>query len=108
MQELNISYRTELSQWQKLCDKNNKGRHLYQMQQQVGEERSLGEVGQKSVWLLEYDWDIQDKNSSLHLTGKHPSGNCDLCNQMETADHFILLCPKYTRERQKLGNGQEL
>ncbi len=46
-------------------------------------------------------------NSSLHLIRKHQSGNCDDCNEMETVDHVIFLCPKYSNERQLLRNELE-
>ena len=38
-------------------------------------------------------------NSSLHLIGKHPNGNCDGCQQPETIHHVFFSCPDYNRQR---------
>jgi len=35
-------------------------------------------------------------NASLHLFGKHSSGNCETCSQLETVEHVLFVCTKYS------------
>ena len=38
-------------------------------------------------------------SASVHLIWKHPTGNCDACNQKESVEHVLLVCPQYSTER---------
>ncbi len=41
-------------------------------------------------------------NHSLYKIGKHESGKCDKCGQLETVMHILSECSAYERERVQL------
>ncbi len=86
--------------WQKLRNSESKGRHLFQIQEYVGNEK-------KDVIISRLRIGHTALNHSLYKIGKHESGKCDKCGQLETVMHIIFECSAYERERvqlmQKLG-----
>jgi hypothetical protein len=36
------------------------------------------------------------------VTGKHPTGKCDYCQETETVEQVSLQCGQYQRERERL------
>jgi len=94
-------------QWQKLWDNGNKGRHLFKIQQKVGEEKTLGNSRREQEMFSRIRLGHTRLNSSLHTIGKHPTGNCEICNQSETVEHALFECTKYSNQRLALRNGLE-
>ena len=41
-------------------------------------------------------------NKSLHVTGKHPTGRCDYCQETETVENVLIQCGQYDRETERL------
>ncbi len=88
--------------WQKLWNSESKGRHLFQIQEYVGNERKRYGNRKKDVliWRLRIGHTVL--NHSLNKIGKHESGKCDKCGQLETVTHIIFECSAYKRERVQL------
>ena len=38
-------------------------------------------------------------HSTLFILGKHLTGRCSLCEEMETVEHVLMSCSEYIRER---------
>ena len=38
-------------------------------------------------------------NSTLFMLGKHLTGYCSLCEEMETVEHVLMSCRKFIREK---------
>ena len=41
-------------------------------------------------------------NGSLHLIGKHPTGLCDNCGEVENVEHVLVVCERYREGRREL------
>ena len=41
-------------------------------------------------------------NGTLRMLGKHPTGQCDECQEEETVSHIFMSCRKCIKERQEL------
>ncbi|XP_015260458.1 PREDICTED: uncharacterized protein LOC107104854 [Cyprinodon variegatus] len=94
-------------QWQKLWDNGNKGRHLYGIQQKVGEEEPLGKSRREQGMFSRIRLGHTRLNASLHVIGKHPTGKCDMCSQPETIEHVLFEYIKYASQRIDLRKGLE-
>ena len=44
-------------------------------------------------------------NSTLHIIGKHPTGLCERCQELETVEHVLISCKRYTPERRAMVEG---
>ncbi len=66
-------------QWQGIWNTENKGNHLYQIQQKVREGPSLGKSRRERCLLNRIRLGHTRLNPSLHVMGKHPTGHCDIC-----------------------------
>lgn len=85
--------------WQQVWNKETKGRHLYQIQEFVGNGRKRYGYRRKDVIITRLRIGHTSLNYSLYKIGKHESGKCDNCGELETVNHIILECPAYERER---------
>lgn len=92
--------------WQKIWNNDSKGRHLYQIQERVGNERKRYGNRKKDVIITRLRIGHTALNYSLYKIGKHDTGKCDNCGELETVQHILLECAAYERERQQLS--QEL
>ena len=45
---------------------------------------------------------IMGLHEDLHKLGLHENGNCDLCSETETIEHYLTSCPKYIIQRAML------
>ena len=89
-------------EWQEEWDKESKGRHFYKTQNKVGETRNQGGNGKEQVTLSGLRiWHCQ-LNGTLHIIGKHPTGNCDMCQVKESVEHVFMSCPKYELNRRTM------
>jgi hypothetical protein len=41
-------------------------------------------------------------NKTLNVIGKHPTGKCGYCQEIETVEHVLIQCGQYERERERL------
>jgi len=85
--------------WQAHWDAEEKGRHLYNIQQKVGTERVTGRKRREGIIFTRLRIGHCGLNKYLHIVGKHISGRCEFCENIETVEHVIFECQKYERER---------
>lgn len=88
--------------WQELWNSGSKGRHLFQIQEYVGNERKRFGNRKKDVIISRLRIGHTALNYSLFKIGKHESGDCDKCGDLETVKHILNECSAYERERFKL------
>lgn len=88
--------------WQKLWNSGSKGRHLFQIQEYVGNERKRYGNRKKDVIISRLRIGHTALNNSLYKIGKHESGECDKCGELETVMHILNECSAYERERFQL------
>ncbi len=88
--------------WQKLWNSGSKGRHIFQIQEYVGNERKRLGNRKKYVIISRLRIGHTALNHSLYKIGKHESGKCDKCGELETVMHILFECPAYERERFQL------
>ncbi|XP_013870655.1 uncharacterized protein LOC106522257 [Austrofundulus limnaeus] len=91
-----------ISEWQKIWEESNKGRHLFKIQQNVGKMEIIGGNRKEQVILTRLRLGHTGLNKTLHLLGKHPTGNCECDKGMETVEHVVIHCEKYNNSREKL------
>ena len=86
-----------------LWETAEKGRYLYNIQRDVKytcmikgfcrkDERILHQFRLGKCRLNYYNYSIN----------RHDTGLCDDCHIFETIEHFMLLCPKYERQRNRM------
>ena len=66
------------SVWQEYWDDNETGRHLYNIQRQVGAGRMVGWQPREESCITRLKIDHTGLNQTLHKMGKHPTGECTL------------------------------
>uniref|UniRef100_A0A3B5R9A6 Reverse transcriptase domain-containing protein n=1 Tax=Xiphophorus maculatus TaxID=8083 RepID=A0A3B5R9A6_XIPMA len=88
--------------WQELWDNHDNGRQLYTIQKSVGDSNYMSGRRKEEVVMSRLRIGHSGLNSSLFKIGKHENGACNYCNQVETVEHVLLECDKYSEERQIL------
>lgn len=91
-----------LKVWQEYWDSNDTGRHLYNIQKQVGLGRRLGRNRKEEAVITRLRIGHSGLNKALHTIGKHPTGSCAHCNNQESVQHVLLECGEYEEERKGL------
>ena len=88
--------------WQEMWDKTEKGRHLFNYRNKVGlnlEHKYQSTKGEISVIQL---WTGYVRlNEYLQKTNTVESNKCQ-CSQIESIGHYLLECPLYENQREKL------
>ncbi len=84
---------------QKQWEEERAGRWFYKI-----EKRSTGR-SRKEETITRLRLGHAELNSTLFKIGKHPTGNCDFCQQQETVDHVISHCKRHEVERRELIQG---
>ncbi len=72
--------------WQERWDKGNKGRHLYNIQKQVGLVRNSYGNRKEDIIISRLRIGHSNLNKSLQMIGKHDSGQCNKCGLPETVE----------------------
>ncbi|XP_061747026.1 uncharacterized protein LOC133545438 [Nerophis ophidion] len=90
--------------WQDNWNKETKGREFYKVQRKVGVMRGGGRNRKEEDIITRMRLGHTYLNSSLKLIGKHTTGLCDFCHQIENVDHVLIQCRKYNREREIIEN----
>lgn len=87
-----------MREWQHEWDTAITGRHPYAVQSVVGKARPANRTTKEERILTRLRVGHAGINKTLHLIGKHPSGLCEHCQEVESVEHVILWCPKYSHE----------
>jgi len=90
------------SKWQEYWVDHDKGRHLYNIQPEVGIGRIESRSRREESIITRLRIGHTGLNSSLKLIGKHPTGKCQHCTHLETVEHILFQCTKYSEERNQL------
>lgn len=90
------------SKWQEYWVDQDKGRHLYNIQPEVGIGRTECRSRREESIITRLRIGHTGLNSSLKIIGKHPTGNCQYCSHLETVEHILFQCTKYSQERNQL------
>ena len=91
------------SMWQNLWDREEKGRHLYGINRDVNNIFKIKGFNRKDERLIhQFRLGKCNLNYYKYLNKKHNTGLCDECQLIETIDHFLLVCPKYDRQRNRM------
>ena len=88
--------------WQEMWDKTEKGRHLFNYRNKVGlnlEHKYQSTKGEISVIQLRTGY--VRLNEYLQKTNAVESNKCQ-CSQIESIGHYLLECPLYENQREKL------
>ncbi len=84
--------------WQELWNGGSKGRHIFQIQYYVENERKRYGNRMKNVIISRLRIGQTALNYSLYKIGKHESVQCDKCGELETVMHILIECSAYERE----------
>lgn len=88
--------------WQEMWDRGIKGRHLYSIQKQVGKGRLCLNNRKEDIIITRLRIGHSGLNQTLYIIGKHQTGLCIRCSEVETIEHVLLHCTAYNRERGEL------
>lgn len=97
-----IVWRSINQQWQQSWDNATKGRHLHKIQSKVGISRNRGTKRKEQVIMSRLRIGHSHLNGTLLITGKHPTGICEQCQEAETVEHILITFRKFTQERQEM------
>ena len=90
--------------WQEMWEKSEKGRHLFNFRPKVDFRlRSIfdSSSGERIISQLRTGYVGLHVNEYLHKCNIKDSNNCE-CGGIETVSHYLLECPKYENEREKM------
>jgi len=79
--------------------REEKGRHLYQIQKSVKITRLGGGHRREETVMTRLRLGHCALNKSLKLIGKHETGLCEWCQEVESVEHIIIRCRRYEAHR---------
>ena len=91
--------------WQSMWDRESRGRHLYQIQQNVRTARVAGKGRREEIVMTRLRIGHSALNKMLKLIGKHNTGLCEECQEEESVEHVIMRCRRYETQREKMRKG---
>lgn len=91
--------------WQSMWDRESRGRHLYQIQQNVRPSRIAGKGRREEIVITRLRIGHSALNKTLKIIGKHNSGLCEECQEEESVEHVILRCRRYETQREMMRRG---
>ena len=56
----------------------------------------------EEIWINRLRIGHTSLNAGLKIIGKHPTGNCCYCGEIEGVEHVLIYCSKYIKERKEL------
>ncbi|KAJ8351312.1 hypothetical protein SKAU_G00227880 [Synaphobranchus kaupii] len=89
-----------IAEWQRRWDSEVRGRHLYAIQASVTRTTAGGMGRRKEVVWTRMRLGHNGLNSSLFRVGRHETGGCPFCGELETVEHILLHCTCYEGERE--------
>ena len=90
-----IVWKESNMKWQEQWDQEGKGRHLSAIQNRVGTARSGGGNKKEETVITRLRIGHTNLNSTLHITGKHPTGLCERCQELKTVEQVQLWSKVY-------------
>lgn len=91
------------AEWQKMWDKDRRGRHFYTISPSVqGETLYTGKNRRVEVLFTRLRLGHCGLAGHLAKIGKHPDGLCAHCKQDQTVKHVFMECPLYAEKRREL------
>ena len=100
-----IVWKVSNMKWQQQWDQEEKGRHLYAIQNRVGTARSGGGNRKEETVITRLRIGHTNLNSTLYIIGKHLTGLCERCQELETIEHVLISCRRYIPERRAMIEG---
>lgn len=91
-----------IRKWQNKWNNGSTGRHLYNIQKDVGRMRLTGRNTLEDSIISRLRLGHTRLNKTLQLIGKHPTGLCEYCQEEESVEHVLCHCRKYNTEREIL------
>lgn len=88
--------------WQVTWDQEKKGRHLYSIQKEVIGKKYSGLSRQEENMITRLRIGHTSLNGCLRIIGKHQTGLCTHCGEVENVEHILLRCRKYSEKRKEL------
>lgn len=88
--------------WQERWDEEETGRHMHNIQKQIKRGKVWGRNRREEIIITRLRIGHTGLNQSLKVIGKHPTGECEYCGQIETVTHILTTCKRYDKERQEL------
>lgn len=88
--------------WQELWTQEEKGRHLYEINKEVGSVRQVCGKRREGTIISRLHIGHTALNQSLFKIGKHNTGFCSKCGIPETVEHALLKCAHYNEEGSQL------
>lgn len=88
--------------WQEVWDFLDTGRHLYNIQKQVSGGRRVSRRRREEAIITRLRIGHTGLNKTLNMIGKHQTGKCECCGELESVEHVLLLCAAYEEERKKI------
>ena len=90
--------------WQERWDREEKRRHLYQIQKSVKVNRLCSGNRREKTVFTRLRLGHCALNKSLKMIGKHQTGLCEGCQEEESVEHVLLQCSKYRAQREMMRN----
>ena len=85
------------SEWQLLYNKSTTGQEYKKLEPTVSRTIKINlKNRRKEILITRLRLGKCRLNAYLYKLKKHPTGNCDICNQPETVEHFLLHCQHQT------------
>lgn len=95
--------------WQYEWEISEKGRDLFNIQENVGKHIKVQGYSRKEMILLhQIRLGKCRLNYYLYVIKQHENGMCDICNVPETIEHYLSNCTKYNRERTIMKNSLKI
>jgi hypothetical protein len=88
--------------WQERWNLEEKGRHLYKIQKDIIIRYNSIMNRREEIWINRLRIGHTSLNTGLKIIGKHPTGNCTYCGEIEEVEHVLIYCRKYIKERKEL------
>lgn len=88
--------------WQVTWDQEKKGRHLYSIQKEVIGKKYSGLSRQEENMITRLRIGHTSLNGCLRIIGKHQTGLCTHCGEVENVEHILLRYRKYSEKRKEL------
>lgn len=97
-----IIWKETIREWQSQWNREIKGRHLYNIQNKVGDVKNRGGNRREEIVMTRLRIGHSNLNSTLHIIRKHPTGFCGYCQVAETTEHVLMSCKQYDEQRKEM------
>lgn len=91
-----------MNEWQEKWVKGKKGRHLFNIQKEVGKMKLKELNNREQTIISRLRIGHSRLNSTLYIMGKYQTGLCKCGKEKETVEHILCYCSKYKVVREQL------